>query len=559
MSDLAGEAEAPAQYVPRWIARSFTFAEGRDPLGFQTTTQDRLMPVLLPGLLELTRRARYFSFHAFLLDEYREHHLPTDLKALSDYIKRCEWDLGLAIQRCPRQCGSSPVGARRLGSTARGLGPFVRDESVESALGGYGLYYRSPLASLGIVAGSGTLLGDRPIPIDVLFKTDRAARLAEGFRSSVRHTAYFKRWMWTDEPLPVDVVDEYAEAACLCRLKDRSDERSAVHDALFGDDGAAASESQGDRLVTSSATTAALFQSEVKQRRCSVAHYLTLVQAHPDIISSEAIFREALWQLPVASNAIQARVAGQWGSLIAKDVWQEAVCSVWSEFCRRGLERCRQLGRGLTWDEAKDVVMDMTAGPPQLGKEKLTSAVSLELKGGGFTVRHEGKPLEPSTVSLEALRSFAERENTGMSGLVTLLELSRRASVRSDVGWYEGVRISSFWQPSLANVLSGLSAHLDRSPTVGESLWWIVSNFVLPVHERISYSKLPEFTFRFRWEEGLLKFYDNGIGRFPLGAIRHAPLASLTSDLGLWQPMPLDNRRGVLTEEGKRFVDGVFG
>lgn len=53
--------EVPA---PAWIAASLKMMnEGRDPLGLQTTTQDRLMPLLLPRILELFRRARYFSFH----------------------------------------------------------------------------------------------------------------------------------------------------------------------------------------------------------------------------------------------------------------------------------------------------------------------------------------------------------------------------------------------------------------------------------------------------------------------------------------------------------------
>ena len=129
------ETGEPTVQMPRWVARSLRFAEGRDPLGFQTTTQDRLMPVLLPGVLELTRRARYFSFHAFLLDEYRSRRLPADVKSLSDFIKRCEWDLGLAVQRCHNYCGSSPVGARLLGNLATRPGPFPRGESVESSHG----------------------------------------------------------------------------------------------------------------------------------------------------------------------------------------------------------------------------------------------------------------------------------------------------------------------------------------------------------------------------------------------------------------------------------------
>ncbi|MEV0595795.1 hypothetical protein [Nonomuraea cavernae] len=161
------EAIADQAPMPRWIVPSLRESEGRDPLGLQTTTQDRLMPLLLPGILELSRRARYFAFHAFLLDEYRRRRLPADYKSLSMFILRCEWDFGLAVQRCPNDCGSSPVGARRLSDLARGSGPFPRGESVESSFGGYGLYYRSPLTELGIVARAGTMLGEQPIPIDV--------------------------------------------------------------------------------------------------------------------------------------------------------------------------------------------------------------------------------------------------------------------------------------------------------------------------------------------------------------------------------------------------------
>ncbi len=109
--------------LPAWIESSLTPQEGRDPLGFQTTTQDRLMPLLLPGILELSRRGRYFSFHAFLLSEYRRERAKADNKVLSTFIKRAEWDFGLAVQRCQR-CTSGPVGARRLSGITQASGPF---------------------------------------------------------------------------------------------------------------------------------------------------------------------------------------------------------------------------------------------------------------------------------------------------------------------------------------------------------------------------------------------------------------------------------------------------
>lgn len=309
------EARVPA---PRWIARSLPQNEGRDPLGLQTTTQDRLMPALLPGILELSRRARYFSFHAFLLDEYQRRRLPADPKSLSLFIRWREWELGLAVQRCPNECGSSPVGARKLGAFANGSGPFPRGESVESNLGGYGLYYRTPLTEPGVVARAGTMLGDQPIPIDVLRDAARARRLAEEFRASVQDTTYYRRPMWTSDDLPAEVIEEYAEVACLCRLRERAGERDAVHEAMFGTDPTDPSDGSGQATV----------DDAVVQRRRSVGHFLSLVAANPSVAWSIGAYREALWSPPGPRSDGHAPVAGQWAGLIAKDVWQEALCSV---------------------------------------------------------------------------------------------------------------------------------------------------------------------------------------------------------------------------------------
>lgn len=125
VGDSLDPAVGDAIPLPAWVERSLSLQEGRDPLGLQTTTQDRLMPLLLPGILELSRRARYFSFHAFLLAEYQRERQKPDSKVLSMFIKRAEWDFGLAVQRCP-QCTSGPVGARRLAGLAQGPAPVSK-------------------------------------------------------------------------------------------------------------------------------------------------------------------------------------------------------------------------------------------------------------------------------------------------------------------------------------------------------------------------------------------------------------------------------------------------
>jgi len=70
----------------------------------------------------------------------------------------------------------------------------------------------------------------------VLYDTDRAHRLASTFRDAVAATDYATSWMLTTDPLPKDVLVEYARVACLCQLRERPAERDAVYDALFGED-----------------------------------------------------------------------------------------------------------------------------------------------------------------------------------------------------------------------------------------------------------------------------------------------------------------------------------
>ena len=103
---------------PEWIERSLRVKTGRDPLGFQTITQDRIMPILLPGILALSQRARYLSFFAFVLRTFEELRLPPTQEALSDFVKLREFEFAVAVQLCSRGCGlisSGAVGKDRAG------------------------------------------------------------------------------------------------------------------------------------------------------------------------------------------------------------------------------------------------------------------------------------------------------------------------------------------------------------------------------------------------------------------------------------------------------------
>jgi hypothetical protein len=99
-------AEPPVAGVPEWIEPALQIKSGRDPLGLMTITQDRIMPVLVPGLLALSNRARYFTFHPFLIDEFERRELPPDDHALSAFVRLREFELACAVQLCPNGCGT---------------------------------------------------------------------------------------------------------------------------------------------------------------------------------------------------------------------------------------------------------------------------------------------------------------------------------------------------------------------------------------------------------------------------------------------------------------------
>jgi hypothetical protein len=183
-------------------------------------------------------------------------------------------------------------------------------------------------------------------------------------------------------------------------------------------------------------------------------------------------------------------VAGQWAGLIAKDVWQDALCSIWDAFVTQGLKATRTTGVGLTWDETRELVRSLATGSPALDPAMPTSElISLMEDGGIDLVKPPGEPL--ASARLESLRLATHQLSTATSGLVVVLELYRRAAARSDPGWLATSTVSSAWQPSVADVFVSLRDHLGEEPAISDTLWWIVDLYVIRVHERIALLEAP--------------------------------------------------------------------
>lgn len=113
-----------------------------------------------------------------MLWQFAERKRPATGEELDRFIRRREFELCLAMKLCPDCDGSAAIGSLSAGPRVNaGDDPFQRGVSIETAKGGFGLYYRSPLVDLGAVAPVGTPLGEDgpPTPIEVLRRDDPRA------------------------------------------------------------------------------------------------------------------------------------------------------------------------------------------------------------------------------------------------------------------------------------------------------------------------------------------------------------------------------------------------
>jgi hypothetical protein len=152
----------------------------------------------------------------------------------------------------------------------------------------------------------------------------------------------------------------------------------------------------------------------------------------------------------------------------------------------------------------------------------------------------------------------AVTQRTSLAGLALILTvLTRLPNNEPDEAWQSIAGIDGYWQDGLARLSRKVGAHLGSGPTLGETADFLMRRLVLGPHIANAASKLPDFTFLFRWELGRLQFshhYDPDFLR--PGNIRAWTLAQLSRDLGYCDLVPGHLQ---LTADGQAFVQDAFG
>lgn len=292
-------------FVTAWLKPSSS-KSGRDHLGVQGPCIN-IYGQLLPGITNVTDRARYYSFYPWLFWAFEQHYKASTWQFIKDRFRRADCLFTLIAARHSKVLnereelhGLGMVGRDTLipaldvldkGKTLN-LSDYATQVSNDSKryfknpLGGLGQYYAGPLRELGLIGGDSRN--------GFQYTKERGALLADAFDSGVDRMRFLNA---IDEDMITGRnLDDLFEF-CPCRLKFNTKEQSALTD-LFFDRGH-------------------LFGGDGKKRRNTLYLYLYLIsELHKDGTSVEPlVFRKSVyskhlpggtkWQLPTSIQGIR--------------------------------------------------------------------------------------------------------------------------------------------------------------------------------------------------------------------------------------------------------------
>lgn len=255
-----------------WLSRDLDFVEGLDHLGIQVVSTN-IYSRLVPGISNLTDRARYFSFYSWVLDSFARKASDKSADGWRTWIRSHEFVFsaaGVAAERhaIEKDAAGGLIGAIAARRLTKGdhvdVGAASRIEDGKAAKGtyfknregGYSQYYKGPMTALGLL------------------------RLDEGRKAPDRQlTAYagVKLAQAVAETPAFNDLREIAEGGGAVSVADLAELGAVVHPGVMDPEGHEATLLRALLLGGDDALCAGQLPSEREQRRRSLALVLDYV------------------------------------------------------------------------------------------------------------------------------------------------------------------------------------------------------------------------------------------------------------------------------------------
>jgi len=508
---------------------------GLDHLGLGSVSSDQILPTLSPGVNVLTVHPRYYSFYTFLLDEFWRRDRPRSRDVWVYFYRPREFIFSVGAHLCDRpEHGDmgNVVGSLKTASlAAKQLNVYdITFDYIKSDLGGYGLYYRSVIAELGLIYPGGPGF---PYPVDV--PTEHGKEVAAAFRKAVQDTVYYRSYFDTDDTqVPINVIREYIRRACLCQLQVPDAPDRPLLLAVFLHGGA-----------------------EPTARRATFRMFLDVANQTQGHAIEEDAFRQLLYFQSADSGATytpQDAVLDtyrHWRLYQAREYYTFALNAMWCYLCDWGLAKggdVRPIPLSHFWQHL-DVVLNfdglaarLSVPGPGLRADSGFQSLLDWLRGlaGADGATFDAACGLNAPIHEHRLYRFAlehrQSPEVMVAGMVTLLALIllrfdqpdlwlRSEWVISHMGADGRLSVDGFVKTLHRRLQSG---HLP----IGEVMRWLYADYVILQHQLVATGKLPDNTFRFRREGDRLRFY-NLENRLRFMDSRFDALSTTVHELGL--------------------------
>ena len=485
---------------------------GRDHLGLGSVSSDQILPSLSPSINVLTFHPRYHSFYAFLVDEFWQRDLPRTQEAWIEFFRPRDFIYSLGANLCNQpehgQMGNI-VGGQKTAPLAAQKREFYDYDSeyIKNELGGYGLYYRSVMAEVGLIypGGRGFLY-----PVDV--PSEYGKEVAFSFRKVIQPTIYYQKYFDQIKPVPTSVIQEYIHQACLCQLRS-----AGAYDLPY----------LLDTFLHHGTGSSA------HARRATFRFFLDLANQTNGYSLNEDKFRQLIYFGSTLDGLIFSPTenvkdtALRWRYYQAREYYAFALNALWSYLCDWGIRNggdIRPIPLSNYWrylDEALDFnQFAARLGLPSPGIRSNSGFRDLLnwLQNLAGTTERDFDPACGITSPIhehriyqlaQEYRNQADVMIAGMTVMLGLVALRFSSSnLRMQPEW-EISRMGGDARLSIDGFIRKLQCKLNSGPvTIAEVTRWIYENDIILQHELVATSKLPENTFRFNREGSALRFHN---------------------------------------------------
>lgn len=540
---------------PRWIEQIYGKETGEDFLGLRAV-QGSITGYLMPGIITITPRARYYAFYSWLIVEYGEKH--PSRWSLARFIHRREQIYVLASlaymdefeDRSARDGLAGSIALRRHWNRYRDAKsvPLSRDDYLQAEYGGYDAY-TGVMRSLQI-AGR----GEEEASLDVYIP--HGQKLAQSFATAIADTAYYRQRHRYDmaDSIPVRVLVEYGQRCNLSALSQSPDCRPTI-EALFAFDAA--------QLLPSP-------DSDISIRgnmRGSLGLILEMLDQAQESIDDDEFRRTITYALCEdydryrPSPSLQPFLA-HWRMFQLREYYVYALYALWAYFLRWLKESTpaplaafrAHLGETVDLTRAAEAV-GLTLPRHLLTEWHLTEWFDALLEAANI----DGENLE------ERCRAYSQQSQTSLNehALYELLgEEPTDPAMYLGTAWLLlsalymrlcGLQTTDSWESwrwaewgearrrSLALFVQDITGCMVSGHSILDT-WsqlyrdYIIAQHVISALEKWQQRRPPADTFHFRYEEGLFEWVQNDSTGF--SASRFDQAYRMLSDMGLFKTDP---------------------